>query len=356
MFQWGWNESWQKKFEEGSYTGIPGRVVDAHQEIYRVVSEAGDGLAEISGKLRYQGNVPVVGDFVVVQPGSRFRIEAVLPPQSTIVRRASGTTLAPQMIASNVDLVFVVEAMNSPISLRRIERYLAMARQGNCDAVILLSKSDLVDHPGQILSKMSNSLNWNPPIYPVNALAKEGLTAIRDHLESGMTGAFFGMSGVGKSTLLNALLDSAVQQTGDVRNSDQKGRHTTTTRTLFLLPSGAMIIDTPGMRELALWDAESDIDDTFLDVLQWTHQCRYRNCSHQGEPGCMVVEAIEMGQLEESRFLGYCKLQRETAYQIRKGDAALQSQAREYWKRASAHGRANRKAKLKGLDRHDEQP
>lgn len=348
MFQWGWNESWQKKFEEGAYVGIPGRIVDAHQEIYRVVSEAGNRLAEISGKLRYQGNLPVVGDFVVVQPGSRFRIEAVLPPQSTIVRRASGTTLAPQMIASNVDLVFVVEAMNSPISVRRIERYLAMARQGNCDAVILLSKSDLVDHPGQILSKMRNSLNWNLPIYPVNAIAKEGLTAIRDHLGSGMTGAFFGMSGVGKSTLINALLGSAVQETGDVRNSDHRGRHTTTARTLFLLPSGAMVIDTPGMRELGLWDAESDIDDTFMDVVQWSNQCRYRNCSHQGEPGCMVLEAIETGQLEASRFHAYQKLQREAAYQMRKGDPELQSQAREYWKKAGARGRANRKAK-KGL-------
>ncbi|MHB1956472.1 MAG: ribosome small subunit-dependent GTPase A [Sulfobacillus sp.] len=351
MFQWGWNGDWQRKLEEGRYTGIPARIVQAHQDIYRVVSEAGEGLAGLAGKLRYQvQRFPVVGDFVVGRPGSRFLIEGILPPDSTIVRQAAGTGQAPQAIASNVDVTFIVEAMDQVINPRRIERYLTMARQGNSHPVILLTKSDMVVDPFSTVSDI-RSIDPEVPAYAVSAMADDGTASIGQHLRPGATGVFLGMSGAGKSTLINSLLGDSIQRTGDVRSSDHRGRHTTTARTLFLLPSGAMIIDTPGMRELGLWGAENSIDDTFWDVVDWTDHCRFGNCTHQTEPGCMVLYAIETGQLEKSRYLGYQKLQKEAAHQARKGDPALQSQAREHWKKASAQGRANRQAKLHRFDR-----
>lgn len=303
----------------------PGRVLAQHREIYRVICPFGEMWATLAGKLRYNAktgaSLPVVGDFVLLNretADSQAVIHHVLTRKSAFVRKAPGTARAEQVVASNIDRVFLCLALNQDFNLRRLERYLAIAWDSGSTPVIVLTKADLCHCLEQRLSEVSATA---PGVDIVVTSAYEGLySPLLPYIKPGETAAFIGSSGVGKSTLINCLIGEAALATNGLRN-DGKGRHTTSSRELILLKSGGLVIDTPGMREIGLEGA--DLKKTFDDIEALAAQCKFRNCSHQSEPGCAVKEAIAAGVLEPQRLVSYEKLQKEVKY------ASLNAQERE---------------------------
>lgn len=326
LLQWGWTSSLQHSFDQLSRPEIaPARVITVLKDHYRLHSESGEHLARLSGKCSFDitrsSDLPAVGDWVAAQldTGGEAVIHHVLPRHSKISRKATGREVEEQVIAANVDTVFIVSALTQEFNLRRIERYLALAWDSGSQPVILLNKADLAtDIPGAIAD-----LNFAAPGVPahvISAMECSGLEALQPYLAAGGTVAFIGSSGVGKSTIINRLLGGEVQPTLPVREHDDRGRHTTTTRELFALPGGAMVIDTPGMRELQLWHLEGGVSNAFDDVERIAADCRYRDCSHRAEPGCAVQSAVAAGLLNEERVENFFKLQAEQAFLDRKLD------------------------------------
>lgn len=340
LTQLGWNTELQNEFETvNNKEWIAGRVTLEHKRIYRVMTESGELMAEITGKMRYQAggreDYPAVGDWVLLsaRPNEgKATIHGILPRFSKFSRKVAGDTTEEQIVATNVNTVFLVAALNQDFNIRRLERYLLLTWESGANPVIVLTKADLCDDPETFIHDVEG-VAFGVPIHVTSAKDLIGLEPLQSYLSEGQTVALLGSSGAGKSTLTNFLLGEEKQLVQEIRDEDGKGRHTTTHRELVVLPSGGMIIDTPGMRELQLWEADGGMSQSFSDVEELAEQCFFRDCKHENERECAVREAIESGALDEKRFQSYVKLQRELAYLERKNDKRAQLAEKEKWKK-----------------------
>ena len=337
----GWDEAFAADFQSYSNSGfLPARVIRAHRHACDVFTSSGLLPAACTGKMLHDAKthaeLPVVGDWVVVRmrpTEARMDIHAVLPRRTKFSRRAAGERDKEQVLAANVDTVFLVSSLDDNYNLRRIERYLMLARESGAEPIVVLNKADLHKAPAVAQAEVA-AVALGVTVVVLSALENNGLEALEPWLQPGRTVALLGSSGVGKSTLINCLLGEEVQDTGDISIVNHKGRHTTTHRELFVTPSGALVIDTPGMREVQFWQSETaSVDDTFTDISQLAQQCRFHDCRHNGEPGCAVLAALNSGELDDARWGSFQKLQLEQAYAARKAEASLESVARSSWKK-----------------------
>ncbi|NOJ21164.1 ribosome small subunit-dependent GTPase A [Vibrio coralliilyticus] len=303
--QLGWNNLFQQQLtlEELEHSRVA-RVVEHHRSGYKLLSEDGETTLAIHKSLPMM----TVGDWLLLDKQGGF--ERLLDRQSLFARKAAGSKVAEQLIAANVSTLFIVCALNDDFNLSRIERYLATSNEAEVEPVIVLTKADLVTDAEEKRQQVQQ-LDPLLMVEMLNALDGEQYTSLSSWCKSGSTVAFMGSSGVGKSTLVNGLLGESVQLTGGIRESDSKGRHTTTGRSMHFLPSGGVLIDTPGMRELQLFDCADGVAETFSDIEALAEKCRFSDCQHDSEPGCAVINAIETGQLEQRRLNNYLKLMRE---------------------------------------------
>jgi ribosome biogenesis GTPase len=321
----GWNQYWEDLFVkfEGPY--LPGRVCTVHRTRYEVIIPGDSISVPASGAMISKKMFPVVGDFVVIlnQPASATRIiVAILARKTALARGGAGESAGRQVLAANMDTVFIVTEPGSDLNISRLERYLLITRSSGALPVIILNKSDTCHDVATQVREIRSEIR-NIPIIPVSAREETGLDQLNPYLEQGRTVVFVGSSGVGKSTLANALIGDSVQDTGGIREDDGKGRHTTTARHLLSLPGGSSLIDTPGLREIRVWTAEESIAETFHDIREHASRCRFSDCSHTGEPGCAVRQAVEDGVLAPDRILRYKKILKEVAFERDKTDIGL---------------------------------
>ena len=317
------------------------RVTFSHRDRYRLVADSGELDAEPTGALWYRASlddrqpaaVPVVGDWVaarVIAAGQAI-VEAVLPRRTLFARRAAGPREAQQPIAANIDLVFLVCGLDGDFNLRRLERYLTLSMESGAAAVVVLNKSDLC---GDVAARIAEAaaVSGAAPVVAVHTRNPEGIDALRPYLADGRTVALVGSSGVGKSSLVNCLLGEDRLRTAEVRESDSRGRHTTSHRELIELPAGGALIDTPGMRELQLWAGEDAVDRAFDEIALLAAGCRYRDCTHTGEPGCAVESALGEGSLAPERLQSYRKLRGEAQRHEALADPLLALERKRKWK------------------------
>jgi ribosome biogenesis GTPase len=326
----GWSDFFEHAFQPYRERGhFPGRVVLEERGAYRLYTEQGELKAGVRGKLRFDSesaaDFPAVGDWVAISTRERdglAQIQAVLPRRSKFSRKAAGANSEEQVVAANVDTVFLVQGLDHDFNLRRLERYLVAAFESNAAPVVILSKLDLcADVEQKILA--AESVAPGTPVHAISSVSGQGLEALDQYVLPGVTVAFLGSSGAGKSTLINRIVGEEVQKTAEVREHDSRGRHTTTHRELLVLKTGGLLIDTPGMRELQLWDAGGSLGEAFSDVQAISAACYFTNCRHQNEPGCAVREALADGMLDASRYESYVKLEKELEYLDSRMDTRL---------------------------------
>jgi len=312
----GWDDAWSAAFEPYREEGlVPGRVAAPHRRGYDVLTEDDELRAHLAGNLRRRAapsELPVVGDWVALDP--KGAIVEVLPRRTKFSRRApfdrGARAAREQVVAANVDVVFVVAALGAEADERLLGRYLTLAHESGARPVVLLTKADLEDDPGGATERVARLVS-SVPVHAVSARTGHGLEAVRAELPHGVTGALLGPSGVGKSTLVNALVgDEDLLATAEVRD-DGAGRHTTTRRQLVLLPGGGLVVDNPGMRELHLWLAGEGLTEAFADVAELAADCRFADCRHESEPGCAVRAAVDEGRLASERLEAFRALRRE---------------------------------------------
>ena len=314
----------------------PARIMAEDRGSYLVRSAAGERRAAITGRFRHEAGAdpsvyPAVGDWVAIDGGpDDAAIHAVLARRTAIVRQAPGRKTEAQVVGANVDVVFIVVSLNLDLNLRRLERYLAVAWESGAEPVVVLSKADLVEDPTPLLAEVER-IAVGATIMTVSAIDGRGLDEVKARIGSGRTVAFVGSSGVGKSTLLNVLAGEDRATVRDVRADDDRGRHTTTRRQLHILEDGGLVLDTPGMRELALWDPDG-VEQSFPEIDELVTTCRFGNCRHSGEPGCAIAAALASGALEPERFQAWQTLEREALHQLRRVDASARAEERRKWK------------------------
>ncbi len=335
----GWNERLEQCFVSHRSRGRePARVSREERDRYLVLGAAGEHEAVGSGRLRREGEdgaaLPAVGDWVALRPargdGPRV-ITAVLPRASVFVRKAAGELTERQTIAANLDFVFVVAGLDAEYNPRRLERYLATAWEGGAVPVVILNKADLAEDLEERIAETRLAAP-GAEVVALSARTGEGLDQLAPWLARGRTVALVGSSGVGKSTLVNALLGEARQTIAEVRPADARGRHTTTRRDLLARPSGALLVDTPGLRELQLWADESSLAQAFPDVEELAAGCRFRDCHHDEEPGCAVRAAVERGEIDSGRLESWHKLQRELRWLAGKQDVRVRLEETARWR------------------------
>jgi ribosome biogenesis GTPase / thiamine phosphate phosphatase len=332
----GWSAREAEAFERYAQEGlVPARVAVAYGATFRVYVEGGEALADVAGRLRHEAatrrDLPAVGDWVAVRqrPGERATIQAILPRTSVFSRKVAGSETVEQIVAANVDIAFLLAGLDNDFNLRRVERYLAMTRASGASPVVVLNKSDLVEDLPAWIEQM-RTIAAGAPIHAISSKFGHGLDELAQYLRPGLTVAVVGSSGVGKSTLINRLLGAERQRTREVRASDQRGRHTTTHRELVVLPGGALLVDTPGMRELQLWSADEGLTETFEDIDTLATSCYFTDCQHRTEPRCAVKAAVEEGRIPADRLAGYHKLQDEQQHLLDRQDALALQQEKKH--------------------------
>jgi len=326
--EFGWDAQREEEFVPHAGEGlIPGRVVLEHTHIYRVMTAGGEVLASVSGRFRHRAErrsvYPSVGDWVAValpRHERDARIHAVLARRSAFSRRTAGDRTEEQVVAANIDTVFVVAGLDGEFNPRRIERYLVVAWDSGAAPVVLLNKADLSDDPAARAEEV-RAVAPGVAVHAISTREAGTLSVLGEYLGSGRTAALLGSSGVGKSTLANRLLGQELLPTREVRVADSKGRHASAARQLVQIPAGGVLIDTPGMREIQLWDTGGAIATAFADIDALADGCRFRDCRHRQEPGCAVRAAVDAGDLPAARLESYRKLQDEEAFQARRLDA-----------------------------------
>jgi ribosome biogenesis GTPase len=338
----GWDEYFENKFEPYKTQGlVPARITRENRQNYLAWSESGELSAEVSGRYRHEaegkGDFPTVGDWVAVtaRPDEgRAVIQALLPRKSAFVRKVAGVVTERQVIAANVDTVFIVCGLDGNYNLRRIERYLSLSWESGSMPVVLLNKADVCPEAEERQGEVE-AVAIGVPVRTISATQNQRLDDLREYLRPGRTAAFLGSSGVGKSTIINRLLGTDRQAVGAVREDDSRGRHTTTSRELMMLPGGGLVIDTPGMRELQVWGDEDGLKQAFDDIEALAAGCRFRDCSHESEPGCAVRAAVESGALEAGRLQSYWKLRKEHRYLAARQMMTPNALEKERWKKIS---------------------
>ena len=332
----GWNSFFESRFApHREQKLLPGRISIQHKDRYVLLSEQGEINGKVSGKFRFDVSglqeFPAVGDWVVFEIDSGDQsavIHHVLERKSKFSRKVAGDRPDEQVLAANIDIVFLVMGLDGNYNLRRLERYLTVAEESEARSVIVLNKSDLCSHLVECTQEVL-SIAHGINVVVMSALRAEDVAPIRSLLTPGITGVLLGSSGVGKSTITNQLLGREHSQVQSVRETDSHGRHTTPHRELLVLPNGGIIIDTPGLRELQLWAGEEGMQDSFDDIEELAAKCRFRDCKHEAEPNCAVKQALEDGTLESGRYEGFQKLQRESFFQTTKHSKNLQQQKKE---------------------------
>lgn len=316
----------------GDIAEIPARVTAVHKERYALISDRGECFGRLKSAVYFNGGLeefPTTGDFVLInynELGDSI-ITQTLPRRSFFARKNPTPGEADQAVAANFDSVFIMQSLNYDLNPKRLERYLALAWQSGAVPVVILTKSDLVEDSEAQIADMRR-VSAGAEIFPLSAKTGEGVDALAEYLQPGKTIVLLGSSGVGKSSFVNALAGEHIMAVNEIRENDSKGRHTTTHRQLIQLASGVMIIDTPGMRELGMLDASAGLSESFADVEQYFPLCRFADCTHEREPGCAVQAAIAAGELPQSRFESYQKLQRESRYAASQTDYLKQKQQR----------------------------
>jgi ribosome biogenesis GTPase len=331
---------------------LAGRVILERRGLCTVATAEGEMQARASGRLRHQAagphELPAIGDWVAVEPagdGSPARIHAVLPRRSKFSRKVAGAKTEEQVVAANIDRLFVVMGLDDDYSLRRIERYMLAAWESGAEPVVVLNKADLHPDPQAARSEVE-SVAAGIPVLVLSCRERQGLEQLDDYLVTGETVALVGSSGVGKSTLINVLYGNEVSRTGEVSEHDERGRHTTSHRELVRLPAGALLIDNPGIRELQLWSSGEALEVAFADVEELATACRFRDCRHESEPGCAVREAVAGGELDAARLSSYHRMFAELAHLERRQEEGAALEQKRRWR--TIH-RAARKHKPRQL-------
>lgn len=344
----GWNSHFKTLFDSFNNENNlePARITQAHKGLYMMVNTCGEFLAEISGKMRYTASgyndFPAVGDWVLAKifpEEKKGIIHVILKRKNRFSRKAvlsggmpdSQGKTEEQVIAANINTVFIVNSMDGDFSLRRIERYITSVYDSNMNPVIVLNKADIVSDIDSYVNQ-AESIAFGVPVIPVSALTGDGINKLREFIHPGKTIIFLGSSGVGKSTIINSLTGTNKQKVNAVRESDQKGRHTTTTRELIILPDGGIVIDTPGMREFQPWKGERDTGKAFEDIESIALKCRFKDCSHGSEPGCAVKEALNNGDLDSGRYSNYMQMKKEARYLETRVEKRAELAEKKKWK------------------------
>lgn len=339
ILRWGWNDYFEAVWRDADRgDSMPARVIAQDRGVWRVAGDFEECPAEAAGKLRLAAQEgadwPAVGDWLAVdlrERGSAALIQEVLPRRSRLVRKMAGKRIAEQVIAANVDIALLVSALDGDFNPRRVERYLAQCWESGARPVIVLNKADVCETPQEKIEEMER-VAMGVPVCSVSAKTGQRFDELEKLLARGQTIVLLGSSGVGKSTIVNRLLGRAIQEVREVRESHSRGRHTTTAREIFVLPSGALLMDTPGLRELQLWDADEGISQTFADIEALAARCHFGNCRHDSEPGCAVRAAVEAGELDLSRLENWRKLQRELEFLRRKIDPDARQNEKQWIK------------------------
>jgi len=324
---------WRDSMLPENADGLPARVTAVHRERYELVCEYGIIFGKLKTSVYYgqEEEFPTAGDFVLIHYNDTgdSQIVRTMPRKSCFIRRDPGPNAFDQAVAANIDTVFIMTSLNQDFNVNRIERYVIMAWQSGANPVVILTKADLVDDCAEQIASVQDMIP-GIDVIPVSVVSKMGLDRLDNYLAPGQTVVFLGMSGVGKSSLINALMECEVMSVKAIREDDSRGRHTTTHRQLFMLPSGAMVIDTPGMRSIGFWDSGDELRGSFSQIEALLGGCRFSNCSHSNEPGCAILAALASGELSEDLWEKYGKLQREARHSDNRAAYLQRKQARQH--------------------------
>lgn len=317
----GFNSFFENEFSKSEDNPfLPARVISEHKEMYRLQNEKGEFLGEVSGKLRYtavnRDDFPVVGDWVYIQElegENKAIIHSIFPRKTKLSRKAPGKNIEEQILCANMDIIFIVQPMDSTFNPNRIERYLTIGWESGAIPIVILTKKDLCDSPDSIQLE-AESAAIGTKVHSVNSITGDGYEQVKTYLSPGKTIVFIGQSGAGKSTLINKLSEQDLQKTQEIRDKDARGKHTTTHRELFVLATGGLLIDTPGLREIQLWGDESMLEETFSDIRELAASCKFPDCRHESEPGCSVLAALAKEEISLERLENYLKMKRELLF------------------------------------------